>query len=118
MNNLDFNRKNTLVINKNGMGNADEKLTHTLIKTYLSILHDEDRIPAYICFYADGVFLVCKDSHILEELAALESKGSKIVSCKTCLVFHDLVDKVAVGSIGTMLDIIEIQHNSSKVITL
>ena len=113
-----INSKVTIVINSNGMGSAPRELTHTLIKNYVSLLNDEERIPAYICLYADGVHLACEGSHIVEELKALERSGTKIIICKTCLVFNNLLEKVAVGSVGTMVDIMDIQHNSTKVIML
>jgi hypothetical protein len=48
----------------------------------------------------------------------LEQAGSKIVICKTCLLFNNLLEDVQTGTIGTMLDIIDVQQNSTKVITL
>ena len=59
-----------------------------------------------------------KDSGFTDELVKLESMGSKIVICKTCLIFYNLLDKVETGSVGTMLDIIDIQYNSTKLIKL
>lgn len=114
----DLNSKIAIVINSNGMGDAPQELSHTLIKNYLNLLLTENRVPAYICIYANGVVLACEGSHILEELKRVETAGAKIVICKTCLVFNSLLDRVAVGSVGTMLDILDIQHNSTKVITL
>lgn len=113
-----INNKVAVVINKNGMGNGPKELTDVLIKNYLTLLRQEERDPAYICLYADGVFLACEGSGVVETLRELEKKGTKIVICKTCLVFNDLLEKVAVGNVGTMIDIIDVQYNSTKVITL
>ena len=35
-----------------------------------------DPLPGAICFYTDGVKLVCEGSPILQELLALEAQGS------------------------------------------
>ena len=113
-----MNSKITIIINRNGMGDAPEELTHILIKNYVSLLNEENRTPTYICLYADGIRLACEGSHIIEELKALERAGTKVVICKTCLIFNNLLEKVAVGSVGTMIDIMDIQHNSTKIITL
>ena len=113
-----INSKVAVIINKSGMGHAPKELSDVLIKNYLTLLYQEERKPAYICLYADGVFLACEGSHVIEELRNLEKSGTKIVICKTCLVFNSLLEKVAVGNVGTMIDIIDVQHNSTKVITL
>jgi intracellular sulfur oxidation DsrE/DsrF family protein len=114
----EINSKIAIIVNRNGMGESSPELSHTLIKNYFSLLLSENHIPSYICFYADGVKFACEGSHVLEELNALEKAGTKIIICKTCLMFHKLLDKKATGSVGTMLDIIDVQHNSTKVITL
>ena len=114
----EINSKIAIVINRNGMGEAPHELSHLLIKNYLGLLLSEEHIPSYICMYADGVKFACEGSHVIEELSLLEKAGSKIIICKTCLVFNNLLDNISVGSVGTMLDIIDVQHNSTKVITL
>ena len=118
MNDRSGNVKVALIIDRFGMGNAPEELSHTLLKNYLTLIISEQRIPAYICMYGEGVKVACKNSGFTDELVKLESMGSKIVICKTCLIFYNLLDKVETGSVGTMLDIIDIQHNSTKLIKL
>ncbi len=113
-----INNKIAVIINSDGMGSAPKELSYLLIKNYLTLLNTEDRTPSYICMYGDGVKLACEESPVLEELGTLEEKGAKIIICKTCLIYNKLLDKVRTGSIGTMLDIIDIQHNSTKLINL
>lgn len=57
-------------------------------------------------------------SPILEQLRALEAKGVRLIVCSTCLEHYGLTDKVQVGIVGAMTDIIEAQVKASKVITL
>lgn len=114
----EINHKIAIIVCRNGMGEAPEDLSHLLIKNYFTLLNSEERYPAYICFYGDGVKLTCFGSHIIEELKALEQNGSKIIICKTCLAYNNLLEKVKVGTVGTMLDIIDVQHNSTKLINL
>ncbi|MDD2426351.1 MAG: DsrE family protein [Bacteroidales bacterium] len=113
-----LNKKIAVVINRDGMGEAPTELSHLLVKNYLTLLSEEERTPAYICMYGNGVKLACEGSNVLEELRALEGKGCKVIICKTCLTFNNLLEKVKAGSIGTMLDIIDIQHNCTKLINL
>ena len=70
-----------------------------------------------LCFYTDGVRLVLDDSPVLEELRALESQGVHLIICKTCLDAFGVADRVAVGVVGGMGDIIAAQWTAGKCIT-
>ncbi len=107
-----------ILVNRNGMGEADPELQTKLISTYFRLLDESDTLPGAICFYAEGVYLVVEGSPVLESLRSLEEKGVHLVLCNTCLNFYDLVDQVAVGIVGGMTDIIEAQRLAAKVITL
>ena len=101
-----------------GMGKADAELQHKLIKTYFSLLNENDMLPMVIAFYTDGVKLVVEGSPVIEVLKELEAKGVRLVICNTCLNYFGLADKVAVGIVGGMTDIIEAQWQAEKVITI
>ena len=107
-----------LQITRKGMGEADPELQTRLIQTYFKLIDESGRLPAVICFYAEGVQLVVEGSPVLESLQSLETKGVRLVICNTCLNFYGLADRVAVGITGGMTDIIEAQHRAAKVITL
>lgn len=111
--------KNTVIlITNNGMGNADEKLQHTLMAKYFELLLQNDSLPAALCFYTLGVKLVCEGSPVIEQLRNLEQKGVRLIVCSTCLNYYDITEKVKVGIVGGMGDIIEAQAKADKVITL
>lgn len=107
-----------LLITRQGMGEADLALQTKLIQTYFKLINEADTLPAVICFYAEGVYLVVEDSPVLDALQALEEKGVRLIICNTCLNFYGLTEKVAVGITGGMTDIIEAQRRAAKVITL
>jgi sulfur relay (sulfurtransferase) complex TusBCD TusD component (DsrE family) len=107
-----------ILINRYGMGEADQALQHRLISTYLKLLDENDLNPGAICFYAEGVHLTVEGSPVLEVLQSLERKGVHLILCSTCLNYYDLLDKVKVGIVGGMGDILEAQQKASKVITL
>jgi selenium metabolism protein YedF len=108
---------NTIIlISKNGMGSADLALQLKLIGTYLKLLNEHDYLPAAICFYTEGVKLAVEGSPVIEVLKALEAKGVRLILCGTCLNYFDLHEKVQVGIVGGMTDIIEAQWQAEKVI--
>lgn len=108
----------TILVTRNGMGEADPALQNKLISTYFRLLDENDILPAVICFYAESVRLVVEGSPVLDSLKSLENKGVRLVLCNTCLNFYGLVDQVAVGVVGGMGDIIEAQVKAEKVITI
>jgi intracellular sulfur oxidation DsrE/DsrF family protein len=108
----------TIVITKNGMGNGPDDLQLTLLGKYLDLLVQHSEIPTVIAFYTEGVRLVVEDSPVLDRLGKLEEKGVRLVVCSTCLNYFGLTDKVRVGIVGSMADILEGQLRAAKVITL
>ena len=100
------------------MGFADAALQHKLLDTYLRLLVENDSVPAAICFYTDGVKLVVEVSPFLERLSQIEKKGVRLIICSTCLNYFGLTERVRLGIVGGMPDILEAQINADKVITL
>lgn len=110
-----------LVLKSDGMGvtaAGAQSLRETLARKFLALVADAGILPDAICFYTDGVKLVCEGSRILAELAALEAKGVRLVICKTCLDYFGLADKVQTGIIGGMPDIITAMWSADTVIDL
>ena len=107
-----------ILVTRNGMGEADSELQHKLMQTYLKLLVENNILPAVICFYAEGVRLVVEGSPVLDQLSALEAKGVRLILCSTCLNYYNLTERVRVGIVGGMADIIEAQQRAAKVITL
>lgn len=111
--------KNTVIlVTNNGLGNADEKLQQILFTKYLELLLHNGDLPAALCFYTEGVKLVCEGSPVIGSLRALESKGVHLIICSTCLNYFNLTDKVQAGIVGGMGDILEAQTKAEKVITV
>jgi len=111
--------ENTLIqINQFGMGQGNEELGLKLIGNYFKLLIEDNHLPRFIVFYNSGIKLICAGSPVIEVLRVIESKGVKLLACKTCLDFYELTDKVEAGVAGTMHDIIALQANADKVITI
>jgi len=107
-----------LLITRNGMGEAEPALQQKLITTYLKLLNDNNILPAVICFYTDGVRLAVDGSPVIDLLKSLEARGVRLILCSTCLGYFNLTDKVQVGVVGGMTDILEAQRQAGKVISL
>jgi hypothetical protein len=57
-----------------------------------------------------------EDSKVLETLKALLEKGVEIVSCGTCIDFYELKDKMRVGTISNMYDILQSLFEADRLI--
>jgi len=112
--------KNIIVVFKSdGMGVTDNQgLREVLARKFLALIADARMLPKAICFYTDGVKLVCEGSPILAELRALEQRGVHLVICKTCLDTFGLANRVRVGIVGGMPDIITALWRADTVIDL
>lgn len=107
-----------ILVTNNGLGKTEPELQWTLAAKYFHLLVEDGKIPAAICFYADGVRLACEGSPVLDALRALETQGTRLIVCTTCLNFLGLVDQRRVGVAGSMPDIIEAQWQADKVISV
>ncbi len=107
-----------ILITREGMGSADAQLQIKLIDTYLNLLLENGSLPAALCFYTEGVKLVVEGSPLLVRLSEIEKKGVRLIICSTCLNYFGLTEKVKVGIVGGMTDILEAQGKADKVITL
>lgn len=109
-------RGSVVVLSSDKMGSGDDKLGAALMKAFLFALTNVDPIPETIIAYNSGVFLTTEGSEVLEDLKNLEAAGTKIVSCGTCLNFYGLTEKLAVGSVSNMYDIVELQNGAARII--
>lgn len=108
-----------LVFKSDGMGMAPasaQDLRERLAGTFLRLVSEMDVLPRAICFYTDGVKLVCEGSPLLEPLRALEEKGVRLIVCQTCLNSFGLTDRVRVGIVGGMADILTAMWAADTVI--
>ena len=95
-----------IAVSSNEMGQGEKALGQTLIKAFLFAVTKQDKLPSKVLFYNSGAYLTCEDSDSLEDLKTLEAEGVEIYTCGTCLNFYDITDKLAVGSITNMYDIV------------
>jgi hypothetical protein len=103
---------------RNGLGNAPEDLQRILAVNFLGLMVDSGRIPEKILFYGDGVKLACEGSAVIEELKGLENQGSRLILCRTCLEYFRLIEKVRVGTVGKMTDILAALQEATHVASL
>ncbi len=105
-----------VVLSSSQMGGGEEALGKTLMKAFIFALTKQDTLPKTILLYNSGAFLSCEGSDSLEDLKLLEAEGVEICTCGTCLNYYELTEKLAVGSVTNMYDIVERMTNAGKII--
>ena len=114
---MDSRRKGMLVVlSGNVMCNGDAKLGTSLMKAFIFALTKQDQLPDTILCYNSGAYLTCEGADTLEDLKLLESEGVTILTCGTCLDFYGLKEKLAVGGVTNMYDIVERMESAAQII--
>ena len=86
------------------------------MKAFIFSLSQQESLPKAMVFYNGGVKLTVEGSEALTDLKSLEAQGVEIVSCGTCLDFYGVKEKLAVGSVTNMYDIVERMETASSIV--
>ena len=105
-----------VAIDGSTMGRGNDELGKVLMKGFIYALSQLEKLPKTILFYNGGAVLTTEGSDSLEDLRAMEEQGVVIKTCGTCLNYYQLTDKLAVGEVTNMYDIVETLAKASKVI--
>lgn len=108
----------TIIINSDKMGEGKEELGKILMKGFIYSLTESLPYPSTILFYNNGVKLTVQGSECLEDLKILEKAGVELLSCGTCLNYYEIENKLDVGGVTNMYNIVEKMKNSTNTITI
>lgn len=109
-------KETIVVIDSDKMGEGDEEFSKTLLKGFIYALSSQDIPLAKILFYNTGVRITTEGSASIEDLKVLEKAGAKIYSCGACLNNYGLSEKLSVGEVTNMYDIVSYLMEADLVI--
>ena len=98
------------------MGKGDDELGKVLMGAFLKTLKELEMLPWRVIFINSGVKLVSKESQYIDVLKELEGAGVEIISCGTCLDFYGLKEKIEVGRVSNMFEILSSFAEATNVI--
>ena len=107
-----------IFIGKDIIGAGDEELGKLLMKMFFYTLSEDEDLPKAILFMNDGVKVPTLNEQAIEHLNVLVEKGVNVLVCGACLNYYHLEDKLSVGTVSNMYDIVGVMKSTSKVITL
>ncbi len=105
-----------IVFSSDAMGTGPAELGAILMKAFVNTIKDVMPLPSHLVFYNTGVHLVVEGSALIEPLAELQSMGSAILACGTCLDYFNVKSKLRVGIVSNMYTILETLSNAGSVV--
>lgn len=109
--------KIVVYVGNNCMGRGDDELGKKLIRGFLRTWIDISPKPWRMIFINSGVKLTTIDEEAAEAVSLLEEKGVQVLSCGTCLQHYGIEDKLRVGKVTNMFEIIESLNAAAKVVS-
>ena len=102
----------------NGDGVGDAALGAKLLASFFRTLPTVEPHPAAIVFYNAAVRLLAPESPHLEPLRELENAGVELLACVTCLEHFALRERLAVGQVSNMREIVTRLLRAAKVVSV
>lgn len=114
---LDCREKGMVVVlASEEMGQGDRVLGKLLMKGFVYALTQQDKLPETVLLFNGGAKLSCEGSDSLEDLKELEAQGTEILTCGTCLNHYGISEKLSVGSVTNMYEIVERMTGARKLV--
>lgn len=95
-----------VVFDADKIGEGEENFSKKLIESFIVALTEQENYPDYVICYNKGVYLTTERENTVNDFKKLEEGGVKILSCGLCLDNYNLKDKLKVGSITNMYEIV------------
>jgi selenium metabolism protein YedF len=109
--------KTVIVLRGELLGQGDDQLGEQLMGSFLRKLWAARERPETILFYNSAVKLLGPESMVLDALEGLSAAGIDLVACGTCVGFYNLKQKLVVGRVSDMQEIVELLLRAEKVVT-
>ena len=107
-----------LLVKSSGLGEGEVDLADKLIKSFFTVLLQEEQRPDRMIFINSGIFLTTEGSPVADILKQFVESGTEVFSCGTCLDYYGRKEQLVVGEAGDMKGTVVSLLEFEKVITL
>lgn len=111
-------KKIMVCITSSQMGHGDDGLGDMLMFNFLKTLKEMGPELWRVVFVNSGVHFTAQGSEGVPILQELADAGVQISACGACLAFFHILDKIQVGVVTNMLEIIQGMKEADTVITV
>jgi len=108
----------SVFVTSDTIGKGDDTLGKILIRAFFPTLLEIEPKPSKLIFMNAGVKLTVEDSEVLGSLEELQKNGFEILVCGTCLDFFNIKNRIKVGRISNMFEIMNTLMNSDRIISI
>ncbi len=110
-----------LLVRQAGLGSVsdhDRGFGGQMLDRFLHSLEKQSIRPLALCFYTEGVQACCEGSDALLGLQLLAEQGVRILVCRTCLEHYGMLERIAVGTLSSMDEIVSVLLEADSTITI
>lgn len=116
---MSTNSSNVVVlIASDKIGNGSDELGTVLMRNFIKNIKTTAIKPTTLIFLNAGINLTTEPTPTINDLKELESTGIRILSCGTCLDYYNAKDKLLVGNITNMGEIVSLLMAAKHVISI
>lgn len=100
------------------MGHGDDGLGDMLMFNFLKTLKEMGSDLWRVVFVNSGVSFTAEGSEAVPILQELAGEGVQILACGACLAYFHILDKIQVGEVTNMLEIVTGMQLADSVVTI
>lgn len=106
-----------LLVTSQGLGKGSDELGFLLSRTFIHTLSQEKVLPKGIIFINSGVKLLTEEE-LVDDFKRLEKAGVQLFPCGTCLDYYELKEKLQVGRVSNMKEIVSLLTGPDLIVTV
>ena len=111
-------KKIMVLITSAHMGHGDDGLGDMLMFNYIKTLKEMGSDLWRVAFVNSGVSFTAEGSEAVPLLQELAGEGVQILACGACLAYFHILDKIQVGEVTNMLEIVTGMKLADSVVTI
>jgi selenium metabolism protein YedF len=111
-------KKIMVMVTSDHMGHGDDGLGDMLMFNFLKTLKEMGPDLWRVVFVNSGVSFTAEGSEAVPILQELAGEGVQILACGACLAYFHILDKIQVGEVTNMLEIVTSMQLADSVVTI
>ena len=105
-----------VLIASSRFGEGAAELGDLLMRSLIKTIKQLDPLPEGVVFVNSGVEHTTEGSVLIDDIRELEELGAEILSCGTCLDYYHLKDKLRVGQVSNMYEILSMLASADRLV--
>ncbi|NGP60245.1 DsrE family protein [Paenibacillus thiaminolyticus] len=110
-------KNKVILLTSDRIGAEENGLGPSVLETFLTLLKQQEELPAAIFCMNRGVLALTSRSMSSLQLADLATAGVPVLACKTCVDHYGIADELEAGEISSMGEFVQLASRH-EVLTL